>query len=666
MRFASKVGMTMAALAICGAAMGQQKTNPNTGINWPLATGHGAPTSACTSANYFQPYQDQSVTPNVDYTCGNDGWKIRGGPAGPAGPQGPPGTSNLLGTQGTANVSNGAGVPQLSDILSTAPARVNDFGDSKCAGAFTGGPALSFSGIWDSVFEQQATTNYQCISSQSAADVANQVYATTFANTDKSMIGTATNDTFTMGSGDDQYYHSVLDLAAYAAIPDGKTLSGYPAKTPGTALTWASGTCTTGATGTYYPITTICPTGSVSNPIGFVGDHFYLSVDTNQAANFNISIAFDGGTSYVYGPIGYVGCSHPYCFQYLSHLNSYTYSPYLLRIPMLTGGRNTYHTAVITVTGTGPAPINWVGSNGAAVLYLGPQVVIPNLEQEGGDTLGTKANVADLTTTAIVGELSADGLNVVKADVSGMLNYYAGPNVTVTGTTVSGSPTITVTGSTGTVNLGMGLSGSGWAAPSQVFSIGSGTITMATNSTVTNSTPVTFTGNGNWANTLHEDKAGALIKAQALGRAASPLTNGKFTSYALFSDNYFSTSFTIAAFNGITGLGGYSAAWTMPFPAQLVSVSVSNTGAQASCTTTTTTSYVQINSLTSGFPIFVNAYFAGPNTYILAPAMTYLNGGPVDDLVGGDTLVATMHGYVGTGCTAGNTTTTVTATWKRL
>jgi hypothetical protein len=105
MRFASKGRIMMAALALCGAAMGQQKVNPNTGINWPLATGHGAPTSACTSTNYLQPYQDTSITPNTYYTCGADGWQIRTGGPGPTGPQGPPGAATTLQTNGANNGS---------------------------------------------------------------------------------------------------------------------------------------------------------------------------------------------------------------------------------------------------------------------------------------------------------------------------------------------------------------------------------------------------------------------------------------------------------------------------------------------------------------------------------------------------------------------------------
>jgi hypothetical protein len=108
------------------------------------------------------------------------------------------------------------------------------------------------------LFEKQATPNYQCISSQSAADVAVQLYATIFANSDKSVIADGTNDGAILSN--DQYYHNILDIAAYAAIPDGATISGYPAKVQGTAITWSSGTCTTG---TYYAISVVCPTGAV-------------------------------------------------------------------------------------------------------------------------------------------------------------------------------------------------------------------------------------------------------------------------------------------------------------------------------------------------------------------------------------------------------------------
>jgi hypothetical protein len=76
----------MASLAVlvgcCGA---QTLVNPATQINWPLITGAGTPTAlgyGCTSVNYGQPFQNTSVTPNTYYTCGSDGWQIRGGSSG--------------------------------------------------------------------------------------------------------------------------------------------------------------------------------------------------------------------------------------------------------------------------------------------------------------------------------------------------------------------------------------------------------------------------------------------------------------------------------------------------------------------------------------------------------------------------------------------------------
>jgi hypothetical protein len=107
MRFVSKVRMMVIGAALCASAMGQQKINPNTGINWPQATGAGTPTAmsvACGSTNYGQLYTDTAVTPNTFYTCGNDGWAIRGGGQGPAGPTGPTGPT---GPAGPAAVLNG-------------------------------------------------------------------------------------------------------------------------------------------------------------------------------------------------------------------------------------------------------------------------------------------------------------------------------------------------------------------------------------------------------------------------------------------------------------------------------------------------------------------------------------------------------------------------------
>lgn len=73
--------------AAWSVASAQTKINPTTQINWPLITGAGTPTAlslACTSVNYGQPFQNTAVTPNTFYTCGTDGWAVRGGSGGGA------------------------------------------------------------------------------------------------------------------------------------------------------------------------------------------------------------------------------------------------------------------------------------------------------------------------------------------------------------------------------------------------------------------------------------------------------------------------------------------------------------------------------------------------------------------------------------------------------
>src|ERR1039458_6886451 len=83
MRTLSKVLVLI--FMLTGLAFSQTKVNPVSQINWPLITGAGTPTTlsiACTSVNYGQPYQNTAVTPNTYYTCGTDGWNIRGGGGG--------------------------------------------------------------------------------------------------------------------------------------------------------------------------------------------------------------------------------------------------------------------------------------------------------------------------------------------------------------------------------------------------------------------------------------------------------------------------------------------------------------------------------------------------------------------------------------------------------
>lgn len=60
----------------------QQPINAKNQINWVPVTGSGEPgppAFVCDAKHYGQPYLDISVTPNVAYTCGSDGWAVRGG-----------------------------------------------------------------------------------------------------------------------------------------------------------------------------------------------------------------------------------------------------------------------------------------------------------------------------------------------------------------------------------------------------------------------------------------------------------------------------------------------------------------------------------------------------------------------------------------------------------
>ena len=67
------------------AVLQAQRINPAQQINWPQATGSGAPTAPtwpCAPANYGQPYTDVAPNPNVNYTCGAHGWAVTGAGAG--------------------------------------------------------------------------------------------------------------------------------------------------------------------------------------------------------------------------------------------------------------------------------------------------------------------------------------------------------------------------------------------------------------------------------------------------------------------------------------------------------------------------------------------------------------------------------------------------------
>lgn len=67
-----------AALFCCSiASAAAQTVNPLTDIRWSKLTGSGSPTSACTSANYGQPYTD--TTNNKEYFCSAGGWQLGSG-----------------------------------------------------------------------------------------------------------------------------------------------------------------------------------------------------------------------------------------------------------------------------------------------------------------------------------------------------------------------------------------------------------------------------------------------------------------------------------------------------------------------------------------------------------------------------------------------------------
>lgn len=96
------------AVLFAGSAFAQL-INPSTQVRWNALTYSGSPAAtftSCdptpTSGNAGQPYLDISVTPNVEYVCGADGWAIRGTSLnGQNGPQ------TLLGDSTIAFTANG-------------------------------------------------------------------------------------------------------------------------------------------------------------------------------------------------------------------------------------------------------------------------------------------------------------------------------------------------------------------------------------------------------------------------------------------------------------------------------------------------------------------------------------------------------------------------------
>jgi hypothetical protein len=68
-------------LCMSSYALAQTSTmvDPATRIAWPRITGAGTPASlgyTCTAANYGQPFLNIATTPNINYTCGTNGWQV--------------------------------------------------------------------------------------------------------------------------------------------------------------------------------------------------------------------------------------------------------------------------------------------------------------------------------------------------------------------------------------------------------------------------------------------------------------------------------------------------------------------------------------------------------------------------------------------------------------
>ena len=161
--------------AASGGADAQTKINPNPQINWALATGAGAPTASCTSANYGQPYQNTAAMPNTWYTCGSDGWKIRQitGTITFAGIWSPTVTYSqnqavYYAATGSTYVSLQNG--NLNQVPSTATAYWSLFASGGTSGYFLGTPTVAVTGVAAPHFVPVATSSSAAVERQLTQD----------------------------------------------------------------------------------------------------------------------------------------------------------------------------------------------------------------------------------------------------------------------------------------------------------------------------------------------------------------------------------------------------------------------------------------------------------------------------------------------------------------
>lgn len=147
MRFISN--SLTALLLLMATSLYAQQINPNTQIRWPAATGSGAPTAACSTANYGQPYTD--VANNIQYQCGASGWfqpPPVGGPFLPLSGGTLTSPGNVV-TPGTVTADGSISATSYVSHMATLPTSAIHYGDSitYCYGTSAVGPIPTKEGL---------------------------------------------------------------------------------------------------------------------------------------------------------------------------------------------------------------------------------------------------------------------------------------------------------------------------------------------------------------------------------------------------------------------------------------------------------------------------------------------------------------------------------------